>query len=473
MIILIVLGFVGLVAAVGAASKEARKPLRKRGVMVNGAATLAQGARSVWRTPGVVVDRAAVSYLVCLVAVLAVVFTFRPDLLLPAAAAVVVFLCVGAVVWDQRLTGGRPWREVWDELFRADTARRAVVATNPDAKVGAVKVRGGRVEMAVEHVGAVDHERVGQALHAPHVELVPGSQMGRSTVVVHDAQPTSALPTWDAIEARGPRVWPGTQNPTGTVRFGEDAHGNVHVLPTLVDPEKASNVFLAGMTGAGKSNGMALMLCELAWQSNVAWVGLDPHRVELKPFAPRMSKVAKGPEQCYETLDWLVAEMDRRFDYLDENDVGEWRVGVDGPGILWVVDELAALEPKRSWPQLKRLTAEQRKVGFGTIGATQRPSSKVIELDTRDNYQIRIAFGMNSREGTVMVLDHDEDKTLRPTDIPEDLQGAYILRLRRSRLAGRCYIPTATGGLSKADVQETVRLVAGATAHLRVDLKGA
>jgi hypothetical protein len=473
--VIVLIGFLvagGVVCLVGAAEKERRKPLHKRGVFVNGTAALAKGARVVWRKPGLVLDRVAVSYLAGGLVVVTVVLATRPDQIWKVVAVVVAALLVGAVAWDHKVTGGRPWGEVLARISREEAGRAALATTHPDAKAGTVKVRGDRLEIPVAHVGPIDAERVGQALHAPHVELVPGSELGRSTVVVHGSAPALDLPLWEAIAARGPMIWPGTVNATGRVRFGEDVHGNVHVLPQIVNPDSPGNVLIAGATGSGKSNGLALVMCELAWQEHIAWVGLDPHRVEMKPFTPRMSRVAKGPDECYETLDWLVAEMDERFKYIDRNDLGEWRIGVDGPGVLWIADELAGLDPKRSWAQFARLTAEQRKVGFGCIMATQRPERNVIELKTRDNLQIRCAFGMNSRFGTEMVLDDDEDKTYRPTQIPEDLQGGYVLRLRRRRLAGRCYIPTATGRFSKADVQDTCSRVAAATAHLRVELKG-
>lgn len=452
MILLVVLGLVGLVGLVGAAEKERRKPLRKRGVFVNGAAAFVRGGRAVWRGPAVVLDRAAVSYLVCLAVAVVVVFAFRPDLLLPATAAVVVFLCVGAVAWDQRVTGGRPWREVWDELFRADTARRAVVATNPDAKVGAVRVRGGRVEVAVEHVGPVDHERVGQALHAPHVDLVPGPVMGRSTLTVHDSAPVPPVDSMAALAAVHPWPGPSSTDPDALVpvAYGPDGRPVYISVPGV----GGKHLLVAGSTGAGKSVFLSVVLAELAFR-DVDLRLADPKLVEFAAWAPR-AEIARGVDATASMLDRVHAEMMARYAELERAGVRQWQ----GRRIVLVIDELAAVTTgpaKETGPRIQKLgliLAMGRAAGVGLVVCTQRPSANVIPLDLRDNTRVRVGLGCESPEQTEMILG---TRQWPCHEIPESLPGTAYVRVDRHATLCRSFLLT----------DDDVDRVAAATSHLK------
>ena len=451
MTILVVLGLIGLVAAVGAASKEARKPLHRRWVMVNGAATLAKGARVAWRKPGVVLDRVAVSYLVCVAVFAGVIFTFRPDLVWPAVAAAVVYVCVGFVCWDQRLTGGRQWREFLADVMRADSVRQAIVATNPDAKPGAVNVRAGRVEAAVEYVGSLDHERVGQALHTPHVELVPGAQMGRAMVLVHDARPAPERPVWESLAVV--HRWPGpsSTDPNAPIPVAVDVHSQVVTI--AVPGEGGKHLLVAGSTGAGKSVFLSVVLAELCFRDVELWLA-DPKMVEFRAFKDR-ARVAAGIDATGAMLDDAYDEMMARYTSMEGR---QWT----GRKLILVIDELAAVttggRATGAGGRIQKLgliLAMGRAAGVGLVLCTQRPSKDVIPLDLRDNTRVRVALGCESEYQTDMILG---SQTKWPVhEIPESLPGTAYVRVDRSATLCRSFL------LTDADIDH----VAAATAYLK------
>lgn len=449
--------------------QESHKKIYKRRAVTVGAAKWFEWGRGLWRRRAGVVSTAAWLTIAVFLAAVAVAWQRSPQQRQGITLVGVLGVLGGWAAWDAwRFPDGQRYRQVAVDLRRKRRIREQVAATG--ASPLAVTISDGGAEVLVDHTSDVDHETVGRSLRAGHTELVPTAEMGRSRILVHDQAPPPVVGEWDAIRARGvlllPRPLPGG---SAAPRLGEDRYGRVHTLHPVVDPSNGCNTLLAGVTGSGKSVVMTSLMCELAWQQDVAWVGLDPHRVELKRFESRMFHLASGSEHCVATLDWLLTVMDERMAQLDETGVDEWRIGVDGPGILWWLDEVAALPQAQVKTTLRRLLQEQRKFGMGCVLATQRPSEKVIELEVRDNCRTRIACGMESTEGSKMILGARPDGAFDPTEIPEDLSGGYVLRLNRSRLAGRAYLPSA-GGTSKADIADFSRRVAAATAHLNVPI---
>lgn len=456
MILLIPLMVVGFVCLVGAAAKEARKPLKKRGIFVNGTAALAKGGRSVWRRPGLVLDRVAVSYLVASVVLVAAVCVARPAATLKVAAVVVVALCVGWVRWDHRLTQGRPWRDVLADLRRTEDVRRAVADTHPDAKVGAVKVRGGRVEASVEHVGPVDHERVGQALHAPHTTLEPTAQMGRSKIVVHGSTPAPPVDQWAALSTV--HRWPGPSSAghDDPIPVGVDVHGRAVSIPCPGAGGK--HLLIGGSTGSGKSVLLSVILAELAYRAHTRFMLGDPKHVELALFEPRAAEIAKGVAATGKLLDAVYAEMMARYKWLEEQRRRQFVAGQDGDRIMLVIDELAAVTTGDG--KAKRLDALTQIIAMGRaaevrlIGCTQRPSSQLLPTDIRDNFRSRIGLGCESVDQTEMVMG---TRQWPCHEIPPSLQGAAFVKVDREGVLCRSYLLT----------DDDVDRVAATTSHLK------
>nr|WP_017202699.1 FtsK/SpoIIIE domain-containing protein [Microbacterium barkeri] len=236
------------------------------------------------------------------------------------------------------------------------------------------------------------------------------------------------------------------------------------------------NILLGGVPGSGKSGGATALLVGISRLENCALVGLDPKRVELNMWRDRFSVIAKKDGHASEVLAALLEEMERRYEWLEQNDLK--KVPFDRfhekPLIVILIDELAdlvsvgvtkeekAAEAQRS-TAIRRLIAKGRAAGIVVITATQKPSSDVIPTSLRDLIQQRVAFATTNREMTETILGSGASQIGGLShEIPTEQPGtAYILN-EGSRIPKRVramWIP-----------DEEVAGIAAQTAHLRVPL---
>lgn len=190
----------------------------------------------------------------------------------------------------------------------------------------------------------------------------------------------------------------------------------------------------------------------------------------------RFSVIAKKDGHASEVLAALLEEMERRYEWLEQNDLK--KVPFDRfhekPLIVILIDELAdlvsvsvtkeekAAEAQRS-TAIRRLIAKGRAAGIVVITATQKPSSDVIPTSLRDLIQQRVAFATTNREMTETILGSGASQIGGLShEIPTEQPGtAYILN-EGSRIPKRVramWIP-----------DEEVAGIAAQTAHLRVPL---
>jgi S-DNA-T family DNA segregation ATPase FtsK/SpoIIIE len=443
-------------AVIGGAVKASKRPIAKRGATVVGTAATFGFIGLLWRKRGLVVDGAAVTILAVGAVTVAGLWWFFPDSRRVILAATVAGAAVGLVAWDHRVTGGRKWGDVLGELKSADRVRAAIVATNPDAKPGAVTVRAGRVEANVEHVGPVDVERIGQVLHAPHVELVPGSELGRSMVSVHDAAPALEVDPWTALAVA--HRWPGpwSQVPDADIPVGVDVHGRPVILP--FPGAGGKHLLIGGSTGAGKSVFLSVLLAELAFRPHMRFMFGDPKYVELALWEPRAAVLAGGEVETGKLLDAVYAEMMGRYRWLGEQRRRKFIVGEDGDQIMLVVDELSAVTTGLgSAPRvemLNKILAMGRAAAVGLIGCTQQPSYKIIPTSLRANFRSRVGLGCDEEEQTEAIMN---SRKWPCHDIPPSLPGVAYVRIDRTATLCRSYL------LEDDDIDR----VAAATAHLK------
>lgn len=456
MIVVAPLAVLLLVTLVGAALKEAKRPIGKRGATVVGTAALFAFLGLLWRRRGLVLDGAAVSVLVIIGLGVGAVWWTMPERRLSIVAPAVAGVCTWLVVKDWQLTRGGSWRPVLSDLRRADAAQRAVAVTHPDAKAGAVRVRGGRVEVPVEHVGPVDVERVGQVLHAPHTSLVAGSEMGRATVVVHDAAPPVEVDPWVALSVA--HRWPGCSStvPDADIPVGVDVHGRFVNLP--FPGAGGKHLLIGGSTGSGKSVLLSVILAELAYRPHMRFMLGDPKHVELAMFQPRAAELAKGAAATGKLLDDVHAEMMSRYQALEKKRRRQFVVGDDGDQIMLVIDELASVTSgqgsARRVEAMTEIIAMGRAAAVGLICCTQRPSHKLVPTDLRDNFRSRVGLGCESADQTEMIM----GSRLWPCEeIPPSLPGVAYVRIDRAATLCRSFLLT----------DDDVDRVAAATAHLK------
>jgi S-DNA-T family DNA segregation ATPase FtsK/SpoIIIE len=249
--------------------------------------------------------------------------------------------------------------------------------------------------------------------------------------------------------------------------LGKDTTGKVF----CADLAKMPHLLVAGATGSGKSICLNALLTGMMFRStpeDLRFLMIDPKRLELPRYRgiPHLiSPVVTEARDAAMALQWLVAEMDRRYDILAAltvRDIYGFNRRIDEgedldalppeerrrlPHIVVVVDEFADLmvrAPREVEAPVQRLAQMARAVGIHLVFATQRPSVDVITGVIKANFASRIAFRVISMTDSRTVLDRNGAETLLgngdmlflPTGKPDPirLHGAFISPEETARL---------------------------------------
>lgn len=198
------------------------------------------------------------------------------------------------------------------------------------------------------------------------------------------------------------------------VVLGQNTDGEI-IIKDLVD---MTHLLIAGQTGSGKSVFLNTVIASIINNKNTDFIMVDTKKVELSIYHNLNSllfPVCTNCEQTIVALNWVVTEMTKRYSLFEKNGVRNIKEYNElhkkkMNRIVIIVDELADLmmtSTKEVEGLICRIAQLSRASGIHLVIATQRPSHEILTGLLKANLPTRIAFAVNTKVNSRVILDRN------------------------------------------------------------------
>ena len=169
----------------------------------------------------------------------------------------------------------------------------------------------------------------------------------------------------------------------------------------FLDMLNQPHLLIAGTTGSGKSVVINGIIHAALYQSPATYrfILIDPKRVELIDYkrVPHTLLYTTEPADMLHALQYALQLIDIRYQDMQRRRLKLY----DGSKVIIIIDEMADLlttQRREVKPILQRITQIGRASKVMLIGATQRPTDKVIGNDITANMDARIGLRTRSAQ---------------------------------------------------------------------------
>lgn len=198
------------------------------------------------------------------------------------------------------------------------------------------------------------------------------------------------------------------------VVLGQNTDGEI-IIKDLVD---MTHLLIAGQTGSGKSVFLNTVIASIINNKNTDFIMVDTKKVELSVYHNLNSllfPVCTNCEQTIVALNWVVTEMTKRYSLFEKSGVRNIKEYNElhkkkMNRIVIIVDELADLmmtSTKEVESLICRIAQLSRASGIHLVIATQRPSHEILTGLLKANLPTRIAFAVNTKVNSRVILDRN------------------------------------------------------------------
>ena len=208
------------------------------------------------------------------------------------------------------------------------------------------------------------------------------------------------------------------KNAEGSLLFpvGKDESGKF----VIADLHKLPHIMAGGQTGSGKSNftegTLILSLLHRYSADELKLMLIDPKMVQFTQYngIPHLLRpVITTPEDSKDAMDWLLNEMEDRFDILVDSKtkhIDEYNSSSKGymPFVALIIDEVADLmmvDGEYYQKSFIKLLQKSAAVGIHIYIGTSRPSEDVLPSLLRANFVTKIAFKTASKVDSEALVD--------------------------------------------------------------------